>query len=193
MTGNDIFFLVFAVLGGLALFIFGMNIMCDGLRKAAGQGLRTILARTTRNRWTGVGLGGLLGTIVHSSATTVMLVGFVNAGLMTLEQTIPPILGANIGTTISMQAISFKLGAYSFFAIAVGFILHMAAPNPTAKQFGRAIMGFGILFLGMNVMSEAIKPHKAGPQSPALAAPSRTRPGVGCHPERIGETSPRRR
>jgi len=156
----DIFFLVFQVLGGLALFIFGMNIMTDGLRRAAGAGLRTILGNTTRNRFAGLGFGTVLGTLVHSSATTVMLVGFVNAGLMTLEQTIAPILGANIGTTISMQAISFKLGAYCFTAIAIGFIMNMGSPHQKIKLFGRALMGFGLLFLGMNIMSEAIKPHR---------------------------------
>lgn len=152
--------LVFAVLGGLALFIFGMNIMTDGLRKAAGARLQSFLSKTTRNRFSGLGLGTALGTLVHSSATTVMLVGFVNAGLMTLENTVPPMLGANIGTSISMQAISFKLGDYCYFAITLGFILNMAAPNPKTKQLGKALLGFGLLFLGMDTMSAAIKPHR---------------------------------
>lgn len=160
MTGNEIFILTFAVLGGLALFIFGMNIMTDGLRQAAGPRLRSVLSGTTRNRWFGILLGTVLGTLVHSSATTVMLVGFVNAGLMTLVQSVPPILGANIGTTVSMQAISFKLGDYCFVAIAIGFIIMMGSPKQSVKHIGRAIMGFGILFLGMNTMSEAIKPHR---------------------------------
>ncbi|MBN1270563.1 MAG: Na/Pi cotransporter family protein [Kiritimatiellae bacterium] len=160
MTAREIVFLVFTVLGGLALFIFGMNIMTEGLRHAAGKRLRKILYGTTRSRVAGILLGTVLGFLVHSSATTVMLVGFINAGLMTLAQSVPPMLGANIGTTLSMQMISFKLGDYCFFAITLGFILWMAGPTPQAKSMGRALLGFGLLFLGMNVMSDAIKPHR---------------------------------
>lgn len=160
MTGMEIFFLVFAVLGGLALFIFGMNVMTDGLRQAVGSHLRTILSKTARNRFSGIALGTVLGFLVHSSATTVMLVGFVNAGLMTLAEAIPPMLGANIGTTFSMQLISFKLDEYCFFAITLGFILQMACPRTRGKQIGRALLGFGLLFLGMKTMSGAIKPYR---------------------------------
>jgi len=160
MTIKELFFLAFAVLCGLALFIFGMNIMTDGLRLASGSKLRRILTCTTRNRLAGITLGTLLGTLVQSSATTVMLVGFVNAGLMSLEQTVPAMLGANIGTTVSMQAVSFKLGDYCFVGIAVGFILSLTAPNQKVRECGRALMGFGLLFLGLNVMSDAIRPHR---------------------------------
>lgn len=160
MTGGQIFFLVFSVLGGLAIFIFGMNVMTDGLRQAAGHRLRDILARTTSNRWLGLGLGSLLGLLIHSSGTSVMLVGFVNAGLMTLVQAIPVVLGANLGTTISMQAISFRLGDFAFFIITIGFIMRMAMPDAKYKQIGLAVLGFGLLFLGMNIMSDAIKPHR---------------------------------
>ncbi len=160
MEGSDIFFLVFAVLGGLALFIFGMSVMTDGLRSGIGSRLRDILKRTTANRLAGITLGSVLGLLIHSSGTSVMLVGFVNAGLMSLLQSIAVILGANIGTTISMQAISFRLGDYAFFIIAVGFIIKMAIPDPRIKQFGLAVLGFGMLFLGMNIMSEAVTPHR---------------------------------
>jgi phosphate:Na+ symporter len=160
MEPRVIFLLTFAVLGGLALFILGMNIMTDGLRAAAGASLRTILARATRSRFAGVGMGTLLGTLVQSSATTVMLVGFINAGLMTLVESVPPMMGANIGTTISMQLISFKLGDYCYVAIALGFLFQFVAPHPMAREIGRALLGFGIIFLGMNVMSDAIKPHR---------------------------------
>ena len=157
---RDVFMLVFAVLGGLALFIYGMNIMTDGLREAAGQKLRTILSVMTTRKLSGIGLGTLLGTLVHSSATTVMVVGFIHAGLMNLVQAVPVILGANIGTTLSMQAISFKLGDYALFAVAVGFIVGMVSKNPKHKKIGYSLMGFGLLFLGMNIMSDAIKPHR---------------------------------
>lgn len=153
-------FLVAAMLGGLALFIFGMGLMTDGLRQASGTGLRTVLARTGRNPLLGILFGTAIGTLVHSSAATVMLVGFVNAGLLSLAETVPATLGASIGTTISLQAISFKLGDYCFFAIAIGFIVSMVGRGQRARQVGRALLGFGLLFLGMNVMSEAIRPHR---------------------------------
>ena len=158
--GDKIFFLVFQILGGLALFIFGMNIMSDGLREAAGQKLRSVLSVMTTRKLSGIGLGTLIATLVHSSATTVMVVGFINAGLMSLAQSIPVVLGANIGTTISMQAISFSLGKYALFAVTLGFIASMVAQNPKTRKIGLSVMGFGLLFLGMNLMSDAIKPYR---------------------------------
>ena len=157
---DKLFFLVFQILGGLALFIFGMNIMSDGLREAAGQKLRSLLSVMTTRKLSGIGLGTVLGTLVHSSATTVMVVGFINAGLMTLVQAIPVILGANIGTSSSMQAISFSLGKYALFAVTIGFIISMVAKTPKRKKLGLSLMGFGLLFLGMTLMSEAIKPYR---------------------------------
>ena len=156
----DYAFLIAALLGGLALFIFGMGLMTEGLRQASGTGLRTVLARAGRSPRLGILLGTVLGTLVHSSAATVMLVGFVNAGLLSLAETVPAMLGANIGTTISMQAVSLKLGDYCFFAIALGFALSAIARTPRTRQIGRVLLGFGLLFLGMNVMSEAIRPHR---------------------------------
>jgi phosphate:Na+ symporter len=161
MTGGDVAMMIFGIAGGLALFILGMNIMSGSLRAAAGKHLRKVLARATRRRDTGIALGTLIGFLIHSSAATVMLVGFINAGLITLSQSIAPMLGANIGTTLSMQLISFKLGDYCFAAIALGFLLSVAAPRPALKQSGRALMGFGLLFLGMNTMSAAIEPYRA--------------------------------
>lgn len=160
MTAQTVMFLTFEILGGLALFILGMNIMTDGLRKAAGSSLRTLLSKATRNRLSGLAMGTFLGTLVQSSATTVMLVGFINAGLMTLVESVPPMLGANLGTTISMQLISFRLGDYCYIAITLGFILEFVGPNAKMKELGRALMGFGLIFLGMNTMSGAIKPHR---------------------------------
>jgi len=160
MTGNDIFFLISAVLGGLALFIFGMNIMTKGLRGTTGSRLRTVLAKSTRSRFAGIGLGTLIGFLVQSSAGTVMVVGFANAGLMTLAQSVPPMLGINIGTTLSMQLISLKLGTYCYFVLALGFLIYMVIPHGRGRQFGYALLGFGLLFLGMNVMSDAIRPYR---------------------------------
>jgi phosphate:Na+ symporter len=157
---RKLFFMAFQILGGLALFIFGMNIMSDGLREAAGQKLRSVLSVMTTRKLSGIALGTMIATLVHSSATTVMVVGFINAGLMSLAQSIPVVLGANIGTTLSMQAISFKLGDYALFAVTFGFIMSMVAKNPKVKKIGLSIMGFGLLFLGMNLMSDAIKPYR---------------------------------
>jgi phosphate:Na+ symporter len=161
MDGQAIFFLTSAVLGGLALFIFGIQTMTEGLRRAAGSRLRTLLTAATSHRLTGISLGTLLGLLIHSSGASVMLVGFVNAGLMTLTQSIPVLLGANIGTTLSMQAISFRLGDFAFFIITIGFLLRMAGPSAALRHSGSALLGFGLLFLGMTIMSDAIRPHRA--------------------------------
>ena len=160
MDGNQLFFLIFAVLGGLALFILGMGIMSDGLRIAAGPSLRTLLSKATANRFAGLALGTLLGFLVHSSAASVMLVGFINAGLMSLAQAVAPMLGTNLGTSLSMQLVSFRLADYCYAGIVVGLVLQMAIPNPRGKSIGRALVGFGLLFLGMKTMSEAIAPHR---------------------------------
>jgi len=165
----DYAFLVAALIGGLALFIFGMGLMTEGLRIASGSGLRTVLTRTGRSPILGITFGTILGTVVHSSAATVMLVGFVNAGLLTLAETIPAMLGANIGTTLSMQAVSLHIGDYCYFAIAIGFIVSAVGRTPRTKHIGRSILGFGLLFLGMEVMSDAIRPHRETLQ-PFLAA-----------------------
>ena len=150
----------FAAAGGLALFIFGMHMMTDGLRGAAGASLRRILAKATRNRMSGLGLGTLIGFLVQSSASTVMMVGFISAGLMTLSQSVPVMLGANIGTTLSMQLISFKLADWCFAGIAIGFLLRAAIPSARVKALGTSLLGFGLLFLGMSTMSSAIAPYR---------------------------------
>ena len=160
MEGSQLFFLIFAVLGGLALFILGMGIMSDGLRVAAGPGLRNLLAKATANRFAGLALGTLLGFLVHSSAASVMLVGFLNAGLMSLAQAVAPMLGTNLGTSLSMQLVSFRLTDYCYVGIVAGLVFQMAVPNPRAKSIGRALVGFGLLFLGMKTMSAAIAPHR---------------------------------
>jgi phosphate:Na+ symporter len=160
MDGTQLFFLIFTVLGGLALFILGMGIMSDGLRVAAGAGLRTLLTMATANRFAGLALGTLLGFLIHSSAASVMLVGFLNAGLMSLVQAVTPMLGTNLGTSLSMQLVSFRLTDYCYAGIVVGLIIQMALPGERAKSLGRVLIGFGLLFLGMKTMSEAIAPHR---------------------------------
>ncbi len=160
MTPSETFFLIFEVLGGLALFILGMNIMSEGLRTAAGPGLRTMLTKATANRFAGLTLGTVLGFLIHSSAASVMFVGFINAGLMTLPQSVAPMLGTNLGTSLSMQLVSFRLADYAYAGIAIGLILQMMLPGARAKCAGKALVGFGLLFLGMRTMSLAVAPHR---------------------------------
>ncbi|RKX37152.1 MAG: Na/Pi cotransporter family protein, partial [Verrucomicrobia bacterium] len=152
--------LIFGLLGGLALFIFGMRTMSAGLSAAVGEGMRGIIAKATRNRLSGIGLGGTIGFLVQSSASTVLFIGFINAGLMTFSQSIAPMLGANIGTTLSIQLISFKLSDYCLAGVFIGLMLHLLARKSKLKNGGLALLGFGLLFLGMVIMGDAIRPHR---------------------------------
>ena len=163
MSGSAIAFLVAEVLGGLALFILGMKTMSEGLQRAAGNRLRGLLYHLTRNRFAGITVGTVVGFLVHSSAATVMLVGFINAGLMSLTQSIAVILGANVGTTLSMQVVSFKLDEYCYFAVAIGLLLQLAGRKDLLKNLGSVVLGFGLLFLGMKTMSAGVAPLKGGP------------------------------
>ncbi|HNR94783.1 MAG TPA: Na/Pi symporter [Kiritimatiellia bacterium] len=150
----------FRVIGGMSLFIFGMHVMTQGLRAAAGEALRVILARAARRRWEGLLLGALVGFLAHSGAATTMVAGFVNAGLMTLAESLPPMLGANVGTALSMQLISFHIGHYCWMAIGIGYIMSAVAPGRRVRESGHALLGFGLLFLGMTTISEAMAPQK---------------------------------
>jgi phosphate:Na+ symporter len=151
--------MLFNLLGGLGLFIYGMKQMGEGLQKTAGNKLRRLLEMLTTNRIAGVLVGtGITAIIQSSSATTVMVVGFVNAGLMTLKQSIGVIMGANIGTTITAQLIAFKLTHYSFHAIAIGAALYLFGKKRKTKYLGQVFLGFGILFLGLSTMKETMKP-----------------------------------
>ncbi|MDZ4199853.1 MAG: Na/Pi symporter, partial [Kiritimatiellia bacterium] len=160
MSLSNGLFSIFALLGGLALFLYGMDRMAQGLRGAAGGQLRAMLGATTHRRDTGFLLGLLMGTLAHSSAATVMLVGLVNAGLLTLGQALAPVVGASVGTTVSMQLLSFRLDAYAFAILAAGFLWSLIAPGERARHAGRALFGFGLLFLGMRTMSGAVQPHR---------------------------------
>jgi phosphate:Na+ symporter len=160
MSSREAFFLIFSILGGVAIFILGMSIMTDGLKQAAGDRLRVILSKATGNRYTGVAFGTTLGLMVHSSAATVMMVGFINAGLMRLINAIPLLMGASIGTTLSMQLISFRLTDYAMAAVAVGFLLQMFVPKPLVKNIGKTLLGFGLLFMGLAFLSESIQPYR---------------------------------
>ena len=156
--------IVFGLLGGLAVFIYGMNMMSECLQKAAGEKMKKILSLLTRNPVMGA-LAGMLVTAVlqSSSATTVMAIGFVSAGLMTLPQAISIIFGANIGTTMTAQLIAFKLSDYIFAIIFIGFIVYFISKSERVKNVGMTIFAFGLLFLGIETMGTVMKPLASSP------------------------------
>ncbi|MDR0994022.1 MAG: Na/Pi symporter [Verrucomicrobiota bacterium] len=160
MSAQQIILLLFQVLGGLSLFIYGMHVMTGSLRQAAGNSLRKILARATRSRLHGVVFGIVVGFLAHSGAATTMLAGFINAGVMTLGQSIAPVFGANIGTSLSMQLVSFHIASYCWVAIGIGFLISALVPSDRWSKLGNALIGFGLLFLGMDTISSGIAPHK---------------------------------
>ncbi|MDU0963949.1 MAG: Na/Pi cotransporter family protein [Peptostreptococcus anaerobius] len=148
-----------SLIAGLGMFLYGMNVMGDGLQKAAGDKLKKIIEMLTTNRIMGVLVGAVVtGIIQSSSATTVMTVGFVNAGIMTLKQAIGIIMGANIGTTVTAQLVSFSIEKYAPIAIGIGVLFWLFSKNTTVKNFSEILIGFGILFVGMNFMKAAAAP-----------------------------------
>lgn len=153
------FSILAGVLGGLGLFLFGMNMMGNGLQKAAGNRLKQMIGALTTNKYIGVVVGAIVTMLIQSSsATTVMVVGFVNAGLMSLYQAIGVIMGANIGTTITAQLVAFKLTDIAPFVIAAGVALQLASKKRKHQELAEVLIGFGILFLGMKTMSSVLKP-----------------------------------
>ncbi|MDD3118246.1 MAG: Na/Pi symporter [Victivallales bacterium] len=156
--GLDLTSLLIAVAGGLALFLFGMKLMSDGLQLVAGDRMKAILAFFTRNRLMAVAAGALVTAVIQSSsATTVMMVGFVNAGLLNLAQSIGIIFGANIGTTITAQMISFNLSWLSLPAIIVGVAMALLCKSLMSRGTGETILGFGFLFFGLSMMGHELK------------------------------------
>ena len=149
--------LILTLLGGLGLFLFGMSFMSQGLQKAAGAKLRTILEAMTKNKIIAVLFGALFTAIIQSSgATTVMAVSFVNAGIMTLSQSVGIIFGANIGTTITSQLVAFNLTGIAPFILFVGAVFMMFGKHPMAKKIGEVILGFGALFMGISMMKDSM-------------------------------------
>lgn len=151
-------------LGGIALFLYGMQLMGDGLQKAAGSKLQSILEKMTGVLALGVLLGAVVTAVLQASgATTVMTVGLVNAGLLTLKQAFGIIMGANIGTTMTAQLIAFKLSDYITVLIFAGFIIQLLAKRRRSKYLGQVMLGFGILMLGMDMMGKAVMPLRGYP------------------------------
>lgn len=155
---------VLPVIGGLSLFLYGMNIMGDGLQKVAGRRLSRLIEVLTTNRITAVIVGILVTMIVQSSsATTVMVIGFVNANLMTLGQAVGIIMGANIGTTITAQMIALNLTDYAPIAVAIGIIMKMMSSKKNLQNLSDVFIGFGLLFIGMDMMGSGLKPLAGHP------------------------------
>lgn len=147
------------IMGGLGLFLYGMNLMGDGLQKSAGSKLKRIIELLTSNVIMGVLVGMVVTMVIQSSsATTVMVVGFVNAGIMSLPQAIGVIMGANIGTTITAQLVSLDVDFLAPLALGIGIVIYMFTNKPKYKHIAEILIGFGILFTGMDFMKEAVKP-----------------------------------
>ena len=150
--------------GGLALFLFGMRQMTESLKTVAGSGMKNLLARLTRNRFSAAVAGTLITAVIQSSSvTTVLVVGFISAGLLTLSQSIGVILGANVGTTITAQIIAFKVYKYGLLMIAAGFFSNLSARRESVRQWGNALMGLGLIFFGMELMSIGTDPLRQWP------------------------------
>lgn len=160
---------ILSLLGGLGLFLFGMKLMGEGLELVAGSRLKALLEKITSNPLLGVLVGILVtGAIQSSSATTVMVVGFLNAGLLKLEQAVYIIMGANIGTTVTSFLIGLKISVLAPVAVFIGIIMIMAFKKKLVQHIGMVIIGFGILFTGMEAMSSAMAPLKDMPEFVAL-------------------------
>ena len=157
--------MIFGTVGGLGLFLFGMGLMSDGLKKVAGQKLKSLLGILTKHRVIGVLVGALTTCLIQSSsATTVMTVGFVNAGLLTLRQALCVVLGANVGTTFTAWLVSalavFKITNYALPAIGVGFLINIVGKTQKSRSLGQVLLGFGILFIGIGFMKDGFGPLK---------------------------------
>ncbi len=153
------FFSIIKLFGGLALFLYAMKTMSDNLQSVAGNEMKNILKKLTNTPLKGVLIGAAVtGIIQSSSATTVMMVGLVNAGIMSLSQAVGVIMGANIGTTMTAQLIAFKIGNYAFLFVIIGVILLFLRQNKSMEKWSFVILSFGLLFIGLDVMSEAVKP-----------------------------------
>ena len=156
--------LFFGLLGGLALFLYGMQMMSDGLENAAGDRMERILEKLTSNRLVGVLVGALITAVIQSSsATTVMVVGFVNSGMMTLQQAVWIIMGANIGTTITGQLVALDIGAFAPIIAFAGVAMIVFMKNPKLHHIGAVLGGFGMLFIGMDMMSASMQPLREFP------------------------------
>ncbi|SDL05666.1 phosphate:Na+ symporter [Halarsenatibacter silvermanii] len=172
--------MIVGLLGGLAIFIYGMKQMSEGLQKVAGKKLRRLLASLTGRPLRAVLVGtGVTALVQSSSATTVMTIGFVNAGLINLSQAIGVIIGANVGTTITAQLISFRLEEYAYHAIIIGVFAFLFARDRRKQYLGQCLLGFGLLFLGLGTMGDMMAPLRDSPVFAELMATFGTYPALG--------------
>lgn len=182
LRGGWIFFLVLGLFGGMAIFLFGMDVSSEGLQKAAGDKMRVILGKLTNTPIMGVLVGTVTTAAIQSStATTVMVIGFVSSTLMTLKQAIGVIFGCNIGTTVTVQLIAFNINEYAPLLIALGFFVSVifGAKSQALKFGGEIIFGFGLIFFGMGLMSEAMSPMRSVPAFTNLLASFGENPFLG--------------
>jgi phosphate:Na+ symporter len=148
--------------GGLALFLAGLQSLSEGMKKAAGQAMTTVLAQLTTNRFMGALTGAFVTGVLNSSTvTTLLVVGFISGGMMTLAQSVGVIMGANIGSTVTAQLLAFDLSAYSLGPVAIGFFMLFTAKRDQVKYYGMMIMGIGLVFYGMGLMSDAMTPLRS--------------------------------
>lgn len=154
--------LFMGLLGGLALFLAGLDMLSEGLKKAAGDTLKTLLSKMTNNRLIGAFTGAFVTAVLNSSSvTTVLVVSFITAGIMTLTQSVGVIMGANIGSTMTAQLLAFNISSYALLPIAAGFFMTFAAKTEGIKYIGMMIMGLGLVFFGMGIMSSAMAPLRS--------------------------------
>jgi phosphate:Na+ symporter len=154
--------IIIGLFGGLALFLYGMDKMTDALKIVAGGGMKSLLARLTTNRFNAAIAGAFVTAVIQSSSvTTVLVVGFISAGLMSLTQSMGVIMGANIGTTVTAQIVAFKVTQYALVMVAIGFVMQFVSKQKRIQQYGAMIMGLGLIFFGMELMSSATKPLRA--------------------------------
>ncbi|MDX1763950.1 MAG: Na/Pi cotransporter family protein [bacterium] len=177
MSSLTLFKIFVGLFGGVGLFVYGMRTAGGGLQKVAGRRMRNVLGTLTKTPLMGTLIGALMaGTVQSSSAVTVMLVGFVNASLMTLSQAIGVVYGANIGTTFTVQLIAFRLADYSLLLVGLGVMFHVASRNRLVQYLGQTLLGFGLIFLGIKILSETTEPLRSIP------AFTETLVTLGAHP-----------
>ncbi len=161
-SGMDWGVMAMKLYGGLALFLFGMEQMADSLKAVAGERMKGILAKLTSNRFMGAATGAFVTAIIQSSSvTTVLVVGFISAGLMSMAQSVGIIMGANIGTTITAQIVAFKVTKAALLMIGIGFTMFFASKQERTQQYGTMVMGLGLVFFGMSVMSDGMNPLRS--------------------------------
>jgi phosphate:Na+ symporter len=160
--GIDWAHMAMGLFGGLALFLFGMEQMSDALKSALGDQMKELLAKLTRNRFTGALTGAFVTAVVQSSSvTTVLVVGFVSAGMMSMAQSIGVIMGANVGTTVTAQIVAFKVEEAALWMIAIGFVMLFTSRQEKIRHYGSMLMGLGLIFYGMGLMGDAMNPLRS--------------------------------